>query len=69
VTRQPVHQGADSAHNAVLLHTDDGKQLILQRLSGNPFSDPESDKLVGRRMTVDRYRLNNIFRHVTVNTE
>jgi hypothetical protein len=69
VTRQAVRQGTASAHAAVVLHTDDGEELILQRISGNPFSDRENDKLVGRRVTVEGYRLNNVFRYERVEPE
>jgi hypothetical protein len=69
VTRQPVRQGTGSAHRAVVLHTDDGEELILQRISGNPFSDPENNKLVGKRVTVEGYRLNNVFRYERAESE
>jgi len=69
VTKQLVRQGTGSEHHAVVLHTDDGEKLILQRVSGNPFSDPESDKLVGRRVTVEGYRLDKIFRYVNASAE
>jgi hypothetical protein len=40
------------------------------RISGNPFSDPETNDLVGQRETVegDR-RLRNLFRYVTADRE
>ena len=69
VTRQMVRKGTASAHEAVVLHTDEGEELILQRISGNPFSDPETNKLVGRRVTVEGYRRNKVFRYMTVNPE
>lgn len=65
VTRQRVRQGTAGAHEAVVLHTDGGETLILQRISGNPFSDPETNDLVGQRVTVEGYRLRNVFRYVT----
>ena len=69
VTRQRVRQGTAGAHEAVVLHTDGGEELILQRLSGNPFSDPETNNLVGQRVTVEGYRLRNVFRYVTADRE
>jgi len=48
---------------------DAGEELILQRVSGNPFSDPETNNLVGRRVTVEGYRLNTIFRYVSADRE
>ena len=69
VTRQRVRQGPTGAHEAVVLHTDGGEELILQRVSGNPFSDPETNNLVGRRVTVEGYRLNKIFRYVSADHE
>ena len=69
VTRQRVRQGTAGAHEAVVLHTDEGEELILQRVSGNPFSDPETNNLVGRRVTVEGYRLNKIFRYVSADRE
>jgi hypothetical protein len=64
-----VRQGTAGAHDAVVLHTDGGEELILQRISGNPFSDPETNDLVGRRVTVEGYRLRNVFRYVTADRE
>ena len=69
VTRQRVRQGTAGAHEAVVLHTDGGEELILQRVSGNPFSDPETNNLVGQRVTVAGYRMNKIFRYVSADRE
>ena len=69
VTRQRVRQGTAGAHEAVILHTDGGEDLILQRVSGNPFSDPETNNLVGQRVTVEGYRMNKIFRYVSADRE
>jgi hypothetical protein len=69
VTRRIVRKGTASAHEAVVLHTDEGEELILQRISGNPFSDPETNKLVGQRVTIEGYRLNKVFRYTTVSSE
>jgi len=64
-----VRQGTAGGHEAVVLHTDGGEELILQRVSGNPFSDPETNNLVGRRVTVEGYRMNKIFRYVSADHE
>jgi hypothetical protein len=47
VVRRPFGQGSKSAHDAVMLTTVDGTYR-LRRAGGNPFSDPELDKLVGQ---------------------
>ena len=44
VTRKPVAGGSKSARQAVVLATDAG-DYILRRLGGNPFQDPELDRL------------------------
>ena len=48
VDRRAVAAGSKSEHDAVVLVTDDGRELILRRLGGNPFADPELDALVGK---------------------
>ena len=47
VVRSLVAPGSKSERQAVVLEGPTGKQLILRRKGGNPFSDPELDKLVG----------------------
>ena len=47
VTKKPFGTGSKSAHDAVRLETKDGS-FVLRRIGGNPFQDPELDKLVGK---------------------
>lgn len=65
VARTRVRHGTGSEHVAVVLRTDEGDELILQRIGANPFEDPESEKLVGHRVTVEGYRLGKVFRYVS----
>ncbi|MGE0461111.1 MAG: hypothetical protein AB7Q16_07055 [Vicinamibacterales bacterium] len=65
VAHARVRHGTGSEHVAIVLRTDDGEELILQRIGANPFKDPEGEKLVGYRVTVEGYRLGKVFRYVT----
>lgn len=65
VERKTVRHGTASEHEALMLHTDEGEALILQRIGGNPFRDPETDRLEGFRVTVEGYRLGRLFRYVS----
>lgn len=65
VVHARVRRGTASEHTAVVLKTDDGEELILQRLGANPFSDPESDKLAGQRVAVEGYRVGRVFRYTS----
>ncbi len=47
VTKQMFGDGTKSKHLAVMLDTGE-MRYILRRQGGNPFSDPELDKLVGK---------------------
>ena len=49
VVRQRVGAGSKSDHQAVCLDTGD-QVFKLTRHGGNPFSDPELDRLVGSRI-------------------
>lgn len=46
VVKKTVGAGSKSEHDAVVLLTDE-RELILRRQGGNPFADPELDRLVG----------------------
>lgn len=52
VTRRPFAVGSKSEHEAVMLVTDEG-EFRLQRAGGNPFQDPELDRLVGKRVELE----------------
>lgn len=49
VIKEVFGKGSKSEHDAVQLETKDRKYL-LRRQGGNPFRDPELDKLVGKRI-------------------
>lgn len=52
VTRRPYAVGSKSEHEAVMLVTDEG-EFRLTRRGGNPFSDPELDRLVGKYLEAE----------------
>ena len=52
VVKKTFAEGSKSEHQAVMLIVD-GKEWRLKRLGGNPFQDPELDKLVGKRIRCD----------------
>ncbi len=47
VVKKLFGAGSKSEHDAVMLVTDSG-EYVLRRLGGNPFRDPELDRLVGK---------------------
>lgn len=49
VIKKPFGAGSKSEHLAVMLVTGAG-EYVLRRKGGNPFADPELDRLVGRRI-------------------
>ena len=50
VVQKGFAQGSKSEHEGIYLETDSGAYQ-LRRLGGNPFSDPELQKLVGTKIT------------------
>lgn len=50
VIRKFVATGSKSERRAVVLRTDDDKELVLRREGGNAFRDPVLDELVGHRI-------------------
>jgi hypothetical protein len=64
VETRDVLKGTGSEHQGVVLTTDSGEQLRLQRIGGNPFSDPETMKLIGHKVSLVGYRLGGVFRYV-----
>jgi len=52
VVRQQVGDGSKSEHPAVVLVSPHG-QFKLRRPGGNPFRDPELEKLVGQEIACD----------------
>ena len=49
VVRKRINIGSKGEHDSVVLATTDG-EFKLRVQGGHPFSDPEVDKLVGRRI-------------------
>ena len=49
VIQKKFAPGSKSEHDAIYLETDQG-DFQLRRLGGNPFSDPELKKLVGKKI-------------------
>ena len=48
VVKKKFGQGSKSQHDAVYLETDSGS-FVLRRKGGNPFNDPELNKLIGEK--------------------
>ncbi len=65
VTSEMVKTGTASEHQGVVLYTADGERVVLVRLGGNPFSDAETQRLVGHEVEVEGYRLGNELRYVS----
>jgi hypothetical protein len=62
VIAQRVLQGTASEHTGVVIETDAGEHLRLQRAGANPFADPVTRGLVGHIVRVTGIRLGNVFR-------
>lgn len=58
-----VLKGTGSEHQGIILTTDLGERLRLQRIGGNPFSDPVTRRLIGHKVSVMGYRLGGVFRY------
>lgn len=52
VVRQRFGEGSKSEHDAVMLVTEAGAYK-LRRTAGNPFVDPELERLVGKEICCD----------------
>ena len=64
VETRVVLEGTGSEHEGVILTTDSGESLRLQRIGGNPFSDPVTRQLIGHKVSLKGYRLGKVFRYV-----
>ena len=54
VVRKRVAHGSKSDRLAVVMVTDDGsREYVLRRVGGNPFRDPELDRIVGHRLSCE----------------
>ena len=62
-----VAHGTASQHVGLVLTTADGEELVLQRIGGNPFRDPVTQELSGQDVSLEGFRLGNIFRFVRAN--
>lgn len=62
---QAVLEGTGSEHDGVILTTDSGERLRLQRIGANPFSDPVTSQLIGHKVSLTGYRLGRVFRYVS----
>ncbi|MFY9610244.1 MAG: hypothetical protein WAU45_16725 [Blastocatellia bacterium] len=49
VVKKLFGKGSKSEHDAVMIETRNGN-YVLRRQGGNPFSDPELDLLIGKRI-------------------
>jgi len=49
VVKKKFAKGSKSEHDAVCFETDSGS-YILRRRGGNPFNDPELQKLIGENI-------------------
>jgi hypothetical protein len=61
-----LRAGTGSAHTGAVLRTDDGDQLTLVQLRGNPFEDPSTQSLDGQRVEVEGYRLGRELRFISL---
>jgi hypothetical protein len=59
-----VRRGTASEHRAIVLETDAGERLILQRIGGNAFQDEPTDRLAGQQVSAQGFRLGDVFRYV-----
>jgi hypothetical protein len=66
VERQLARRGTGSEHQAVVLVTENGERIILQRIGGNPFDDAETRRLEGHCVEIEGYRIGDIFRFTKV---
>jgi hypothetical protein len=64
VETRSVLEGTGSEHEGVILTTESGERLRLQRIGGNPFSDPVTQRLIGHKVSLTGYRLGRVFRYI-----
>jgi hypothetical protein len=64
VEEHTVLKGTGSEHQGVVLTTGAGEKLRLQRIGGNPFSDPITKSLIGNKVALKGYRTGNVFRFI-----
>jgi hypothetical protein len=64
VETRDVLKGTGSEHEGIVITTDSGERLRLQRIGGNPFSDPVTKTLIGHKVSIKGYRLGGVFRYM-----
>jgi hypothetical protein len=52
VVKKTFGAGSKSQHEGIFLETEAGESYKLKRMGGNPFNDPELNKLVGKTIAV-----------------
>lgn len=63
VVRRPVRKGTGSEHVALVITTDGGEELILQKVGANPFTNPDAPRLDGHRVSVEGFTLGKVLRY------
>ena len=66
VEAHTVLKGTASEHDGIVMTTADGERFRLQRIGGNPFSDPVTESLAGQHVTLEGYRLEGVFRFTRI---
>ena len=64
-----VERGTGSEHTGVVLITDEGKELTLVRLGGNPFRDEATRALIGKVIEAEGYLIGDEVRYTSVKAE
>jgi hypothetical protein len=62
VVAKKVLKGTASEHTGIVLETNAGENLRLQRVGGNPFADDITRRMVGHIVRLTGVRLGDIFR-------
>lgn len=61
-SRKLVRKGTGSEHLAIVLQTESGENMVLQRVGGRPFDDQATRALAGQDVEVEGFRVGNTFR-------
>jgi hypothetical protein len=54
IERKRVAEGSKSERDAIVLVTP-SRELVLRRMGGNPFSDPDLEQLVGKTIRAEGF--------------
>jgi hypothetical protein len=54
IVRKRVAEGSKSERDAIVLVAPD-REMLLRRMGGNPFSDPDLDQLVGKTIRAEGF--------------